>query len=394
MRPLRIALLPGDGIGPEVMQAARRILEATGLPLDFDEIPCGGQMYLQRGQEWPEDGAQRCAEAEVLLLGAVGWPDPRGRGPVCRGDGEMAGFEAVIGNRRRLDLYANVRPVRVLPGVRQRLAGRHLDAFDASVDLVIVRENTEGLYIGAGAVHRPGGRAEAAVDTRLITRRGAERVIRQAFALARRRAAARGAGDGRDDHAGGDLLGAPPRVTAVAKHNLLDGCRLFVEIFEAIAGEHPGVEAEAVIVDAFAQSILTEPSRYDVVVTTNLFGDVLTDLAAVLQGGMGMAVGANLGERHAMFEPIHGSAPDLAGRDRANPMAALLAAAEALRWLGERRDDPIARERLGAEADRIEGAVRAVVAAGTPLTADLVGPERARPASEVVEAVRRAMDAG
>ncbi|HRC55106.1 MAG TPA: isocitrate/isopropylmalate family dehydrogenase, partial [Kofleriaceae bacterium] len=173
------------------------------------------------------------------------------------------------------------------------------------------------------------------------------------------------------------------RVTCIVKHNVLYGCKLFLEVFREVAKEFPEVEPDVAIVDAFAMFVLTQPERYDVCVTTNMFGDILTDLASVLQGGMGMAVGCNIGDDHAMFEPIHGSAPPLAGKDRANPMAMLLATGEALAWLGRRTGD----ERLQRGATAIERAVALIVERGAPLTADLAGPQGAAPRSEVARAV-------
>ncbi|MEM7676471.1 MAG: isocitrate/isopropylmalate family dehydrogenase [Myxococcota bacterium] len=235
--------------------------------------------------------------------------------------------------------------------------------------MVFFRENTEDLYVGAGAVLRPGGVAQVATDTRIITRRASARIIRLAFQTAQKR------------------CGAPKdgtkRVTAVVKNNVLDGCRLFVEIFEEVAREFSDVEPEVAIVDAFTQWLVTEPERYDVIVTTNMFGDIVTDLASVLQGGMGMAVGSNVGDAHGMFEPIHGTAPPFAGQNKLNPMAMLGAVAEGLRWLGFRRD-------LGAlteAADRIEQAIRGLLTAGAPLTFDLVGDDDAASMSAVADAI-------
>ena len=371
-----IVILPGDGIGPEVTAAGRRLLEDVARLLDREleirEIPCGGQFYLEHGsRDWPEGAEDLCREADAILLGAVGWPSPGGSGPVTMADGKMAGYSPVIGNRVELDLYANVRPVKLLPGIEHSIHGKHKPVWDADkVDMVIVRENTEDLYCGIGGVLRAGGVASVATDVRLITRAGSERIIRRAFELCRERPAAPRDG--------------VKRVTAIAKHNVLDGCRLFVEVFEAIGAEYPEIEREVAIVDAFTQWLITEPERYDVCVTTNMFGDIVTDLASVLQGGMGMAVGCNLGDRHAMFEPIHGSAPPLAGRNSANPMATLLATGELCAWLGRRKDDPdLVRAR-----DAIEEAVAEVIVAGEPITADLVGPERAATLSAVADAVR------
>jgi 3-isopropylmalate dehydrogenase len=375
--PCRIALLPGDGIGVEVAAAARALLEALvaagALSLSIDEIPCGGKFYLAHGQrDWPEDAEERCQAADAILLGAIGWPAADGSGPVTMQNGRMAGYSPVIGNRVTLELYANVRPVKLLPGTLHRISGRHAQVWRPEcVDLVILRENTEGMYSGMGGVHAVGGHASLATDTRLITHAASERIIRAAFELSRKR------------------QGAPRdrvrRVTCIAKNNVLHGCRLFVDTFHEVGRDYPDIEREVAIVDAFTQWLVTEPERYDVCVTTNMFGDIVTDLASVLQGGMGMAVGCNLGDRHAMFEPIHGSAPPLAGRDRANPMAMLLAAGEMLRWLGERRGDA----RFSRAGDAVHRAVADVVAQGEPLTEDLVGAERAASLSAVSAAVRQ-----
>jgi 3-isopropylmalate dehydrogenase len=173
-------------------------------------------------------------------------------------------------------------------------------------------------------------------------------------------------------------------VTAIVKNNVLEGCRLFTEVFRELGADYPEVDKDVAIVDAFTQWLITQPERYDVCVTTNMFGDIVTDLASVLQGGMGMAVGCNLGDQHAMFEPIHGSAPPLVGKDKANPMAMLLAAGEMLRWLGRRHQDA----RLSRAADAIGAAVADLCAAGAPLTEDLVGAEHAAPMSAVARAVR------
>jgi 3-isopropylmalate dehydrogenase len=304
------------------------------------------------------------------LLGAVGWPAPGG-GPVNMKDGKMAGWSAVIGNRIRLGLYANVRPVKMLPGIRHAISGRKLPVWSPDcVDMVFVRENTEGMYSNMGGIHSSGGQDVLATDVRLITRQASERVIRYAFELC----AARDRGAPSD---------GKKRVTCIVKNNVLDGCRLFEKIFKEIGESYPDIEKELAIVDAFTQWLVTTPERYDVCVTTNMFGDIVTDLASVLQGGMGMAVGCNLGDDHAMFEPIHGSAPPLAGKDEANPMAMLLAAGEMFSWLGRRHSDD-ALTRAGAA---VEQAVAEIVAAGKPLTADLVDSSEAARMSEVSAAV-------
>jgi 3-isopropylmalate dehydrogenase len=367
-----LVLLPGDGIGAEVMGHARQLIDlvadGTGTAFSIDEIPCGGKFYLEHGsRDWPEGAEDRCRAADAILLGAVGWNGPDGA-PVAMRDAagreKMAGWTPVIGNRIALDLYANVRPVRCLPGTKHGLSGRFREVWaPETVDMVIVRENTEGLYSGIGE-----RTADRATDLRVITRRASERVIRAAFELSRRRQ--RGApGDGKR------------RVTCIVKHNVLAGCRLFVDVFREVAQHYPDVEPDVAIVDSFGMFVLTQPERYDVCVTTNMFGDIVTDLASVLQGGMGMAVDCNIGDDHAMFEPIHGSAPPLVGKDRANPMAMMLATGEAMAWLGRRYSD----DRLIGAHRAIEAAVATLVERGQPLTADLGG---SAPQSVVAQAVR------
>ncbi|MBE7451960.1 MAG: isocitrate/isopropylmalate dehydrogenase family protein [Kofleriaceae bacterium] len=366
-----VVLLPGDGIGVEVTADARALLEALGPRLGvgfaLDEIPCGGLYYQQHGRrDWPEGAEQRCHDADVVLLGAVGWNGPDGQ-PVTMSNGKMAGWSPVIGNRVRLGLYANVRPIRLLKGVKHGLSGRFAQVWEPGmVDMIMVRENTEGLYSGIGGVA-----GDAAIDTRVITRAASRRVIRKAFELSRGRGT-------------GAPVDGKKRVTCVVKHNVLHGCKLFAEVFHEVGKDFPDIEKDVAIVDSFAMFLLTRPEHYDVVVTTNMFGDILTDLGSVLQGGMGMAVGCNVGDDHAMFEPIHGSAPPLAGRDLANPLAMLLATAEALLWLGRRRGD----ERLIKGGRAIDDAVAAIIARGKPLTTDLVGAERGAPRSVVAAAVR------
>jgi isocitrate/isopropylmalate dehydrogenase len=367
-------LLPGDGVGVDVMAQARRVLEhvaqSLGVRFDLQEIPCGGRYFLEHGRDWPEGSEQRCRQADVVLLGAVGWPSPTGDGPVMMDDGKMAGWSPVIGNRSKLDLYANIRPVRLYDGVRARICGEHKLVWKPEqVDMVFVRENTEDLYAGIGGVLERGGRAELASDTRIVTRHASERVIRMAFERARQR------------H--GAPLDGKRRVTCIVKNNVMRCCLFFADVFAEVGAGYPDVEKEVAIVDAFTQWLIGQPDHYDVLVTTNMFGDIVTDLASVLQGGMGMAVGCNIGDEHAMFEPIHGSAPRHAGRDRVNPMAMILAASEALRWLGQRHQD----DRLTRAGTEIEVAVRAVLVRGEPLTYDLVGEERAATTSAVSSAV-------
>jgi 3-isopropylmalate dehydrogenase len=362
-----VVLLPGDGIGREVMREGRKILDEvaskTKARFEMTEIPCGGQYYLEHGRDWPEGSEARCEKADVMFLGAVGWPSPTGRGPVTMEGGKMAGWSPVIGNRSRLELYANIRPVKLLPGVQQRIHGKHIQVWEpGKVDIVFLRENTEGLYCGVGGFT---GNRSTAIDTRVITKFASERIIRKAFDVCKRR-------------------NKKKKVTCIAKDNVLKGCQLFVEIFSKIGEEYPEIEKDYAIVDAFTQWLIGTPESYDVCVTTNMFGDIVTDLASVLQGGMGLAVGCNVGDNHAMFEPIHGSAPKHAGKDKANPMATILSIAEGLKWLGEKKSD----DGLIKAGAAVEDAVAAVIKEGKTLTYDLVGQERASPMSKVGDAVR------
>ncbi len=369
-----LVLLPGDGIGAEVMAEARALVDIvrdhTGVGFHLDEIPCGGKFFLEHGsRDWPEGSEDKCRAADAILLGAVGWNGPDGSPVTMReaNGGEvkekMAGWSPVIGNRIKLDLYANIRPVRCLPGTKHGLSGTFRTVWSPeTVDMVIIRENTEGLYSGVGE-----RTAEKATDLRVITRRASERVITKAFEVSRQR--------GKGAPADGKL-----RVTCIVKHNVLQGCRLFLDVFREVAKRFPDVEPDVAIVDSFAMFVLTQPERYDVCVTTNMFGDILTDLASVLQGGMGMAVGCNVGDENAMFEPVHGSAPPLAGKDRANPMAMLLATGEAMAWLGHRHTD----ERLLRASSAITNAVAAIVEAGAPLTSDLGGSAGTRAVAQAV----------
>ena len=369
-----LVLLPGDGTGIEVAAQARRVLDAiaekTAAKFDIQEIPCGGKYFLEHGRDWPEGTEAKCDAADVILLGAVGWPSPSGRGPVTMPDGNMAGWSPVIGNRMRLDLYANIRPVKLYEGVKARISGARKQVWKPDdVDMLFIRENTEDLYAGIGGILAPGGRGVVATDVRIVTRAASERAIKLAFEMSMQR------------------NGAPKdgkrRVTCIVKNNVLDGCRFFEQIFEEIGADYPEVEKDVAIVDAFTQWLIGQPEYYDVLVTTNMFGDIVTDLASVLQGGMGMAVGCNVGDHHAMFEPIHGSAPRHAGKDKVNPMAMILATGEALVWLGKRKNDTELRK----AGETIEEAVKAVVKKGAPLTYDLVGEERAAKMSEVGTAI-------
>jgi 3-isopropylmalate dehydrogenase len=350
-----IALLPGDGTGREVVAEARKVLDAAadayGLDLSYDEIACGAKQYEETGDEWEESGLERAEGADAILLGAVGWPG------VTREDGEIAGAGVVFGLRFGLDLYANVRPCNLYEGVPHRIHDDFTRVWDADqVDMHIVRENTEEFYTPARGTLERGGTRQVAADTGLVTREGAERVIRYAHELCERRG--RGApGDG------------TRRVTCVDKANVLEGSRLFRGVYDEVNEEYPGIEADRNYVDAFTQWLVRNPEWYDTVVTTNMMGDIVTDLAAVLQGGMGMAASANVGDGHAMFEPVHGSSPKHAGEDRVNPIACVDSAKLLLEWLGTRRGEAA----YEAAAEAVGEAIRDLLREGAPVTYDLGG---------------------
>lgn len=364
-----VVALPGDGIGPEVLSCALKVLNTAGelfqIKFDVEEIPCGGHYYAEHEIEWPEGSFEKCEAADAVLLGAVGhevdgktvftkpgkpYPDP-----------QLAGFAQVILNRQKLGLYANVRPVKLYPGVKHKIHGELKQVWEAGrVDYVVIRENTEDAYTG-----ETNSIDDGKVTPIRITRRATERVVRYAFHLARRRE-------------------KQLKVTCVDKSNIIGAHRFFREVFREIGqSEFPDLKLDYAYVDAFCQWQIRNPEWYDVVVGPNLVGDIISDNGATTAGGLGLAVGGNIGDEHAMFEPIHGSAPKHAGKDKANPMAAILAVQMMLDWLGTRHSD----ERLQRAAEKVEVAVATVLSEGKTLTYDLIGEAKASRCSEVGAAV-------
>ncbi len=324
-----VKVIPGDGIGPELVQSALEVMQSAcslqGVELHTTEEPAGAGLYRETGEALSPGALDRLRAADGILKGPVGLPEVR------KTDGTEAGL---LGGLLRigLDTFANVRPIQLRRGVE---AATRFEP--GSIDYVIVRENTEGLYLSRGAGVR---NHHAASDQLLITRAGTERIVRYAFDYASQR------------------KGAPrdgvSRVTCVDKSNVLRSFAFFREVFDEIATEYPDIESDHIYADAAAHALVTQPDRFDVLVMENFLGDILSDLGAGTVGGLGMCPSGNIGHRSAYFEPIHGSAPHIAGKDLANPLSQILSGAQLLRHAGQL-----------AAASSIENAVDRALTAGS-----------------------------
>jgi len=316
-----IAVIRGDGIGPEIMDATLRVLDALDVGLDYEFVDAGLTAYEKTGELLPQATLDAIARHRVAL-----------KSPLTTPVGE--GFSSInVELRRRFDLYANVRPAVSFPNTRSRFA--------ENVDLITVRENTEGAYAGEGQQVSEDGNTATLVQK--ITRKGSERIVRYAFDLAVR--------TGRK------------KVTIVHKANILKSTSgLFLKVAREVAAQYPQIQCNEMIVDNTCMQLVMRPEQFDVICTTNLFGDIISDLCAGLVGGLGLAPGANIGADAAIFEAVHGSAPDIAGKGIANPCALLLGAAQMLDHLGQ-----------PDKATRLRNAIRATLAAGDRLTPDLGG---------------------
>ena len=328
MTNYKIAKIPGDGIGPDVMAAAVKVLEALentrDISFEFNELIVGDDLKARTGVALPPGTIEEIKRADAGLFAAVG----------------DTAKEVILPMRQQLDLYVNLRPAKVYPNVP------HLKE---DVDIVMVRENTEGIYKMIGDRGRDYG-----FNVRVITREASERIVRYAFEYARRN--------------------GKSKVSAVHKANVLDYTDdVFLEAARDVAKDYPGIAYEEVIVDACAMKLVLSPQQFQVIVTTNMFGDILSDEAAGLVGGLGMAPSGNVGDELCIFEPVHGSAPDIAGKGIANPVATILSAAMMLEWLGEKE-----------AADRLEAAVLKVLEEGEVRTPDLGG---ANTTDDVADAV-------
>jgi tartrate dehydrogenase/decarboxylase / D-malate dehydrogenase len=345
----RIAVIEGDGIGMEVTPAAISALEAAakriGFGFEWKQFPWGSQYYFDNGRMMADDALDQLRPFDAILFGAVGHPR-------IQDNVTLNGLLLPI--RRGFDQYACVRPAILYPGVRSPLVGRH----GGDIDFVVIRENTEGEYSQVGGVAHGSGPHEVAIQSSVFTRHGTERVIRFAFDLARRR--------------NGKKL-----VTSVTKSNAQGFSMAFWDrVFADVARDYADIRTESLLVDAACMDLVRRPVDFDVMVASNLFGDILTDLSAAITGSLGLAPSANLNPARtfpSMFEPVHGSAPDIAGKGIANPMATMLAGAMMLDFLGE-----------PAAAASLDRAVRAVLARGVDLTPDLGGAGTTRSVTDAV----------
>jgi tartrate dehydrogenase/decarboxylase / D-malate dehydrogenase len=363
----KIAVIPGDGIGREVvpvgLAAARRALEVAGSPpIETTELDWSCERYLRDGAMMPSDGLTRLAEHDAILFGAVGLPGV---------PDHLSLWGLLLPIRQTFDLYVNLRPVRVLDGIRSPLR----DGTSATVDMLFIRENTEGEYSGVGGRFHQGSADEVALQTAVYTRRGVERVARYAFERAGERS---------------------KKVASVTKSNAIQHTAvLWDEVVREVATGFPDVELTSYLVDAAAARMVTEPASLDVVVAGNLYADILTDLGAALQGSLGLAASANLdpSRRHpSLFEPVHGSAPQIAGRGIANPMATVWAAALMLEHLGERDASAIvlrALERIARDGPRTAdvGGRASTSEVGAAIVAAIGAKDKASPPARSSSAV-------
>jgi 3-isopropylmalate dehydrogenase len=356
---LDVLVFPGDGIGPEVMAPCLEIMEAVVAAvepgaLSLETMPGGAAHYAETGSALPADAYDRARAVDAILLGAMG--DPKIRYP----DGREIAPQVDI--REELGLFAGLRPVFTSPGMPVPLA----DPRAHTLDLAIIRESTEGFFAGR---HTADVTPERARETSEITRAGSQRLFEFAFDLAARRKRA----------------GGPGIVTCVDKANIFRSFKFFREVFEEVAARYPDIEPRTMYVDAAAMQLVKQPWTFDVIVTENLFGDILSDLGAGLVGGLGMAPSADIGRDYAVFQPCHGTAPDIAGQGKANPTAMILSAAMMLEWLAERH----ARPALARGGAAIRAAVAAAFRDGALHPTEQGGPDGL---DAIADATRRALD--
>ena len=337
MKKHRIAVIAGDGIGPEVIAEGEKILKRAArldgtFGFSFTHFPWGCEYYLKTGRMMPEDGLKTLAKFDAIFLGAVGFPGV---------PDHISLRELLLEIRHGFDEYVNVRPVKLLPGAPCPLVGVRPE----DVDMTFIRENSEGEYAGSGAWLYKDTPEEVVIQNGVFSRKGTERIIRYAYELARKE---------------------KKTLTSISKGNALNYSMVFWDqIFREVGADYPDVKTHSLLVDAAAMFMVKDPKRFQIVVASNLFGDILTDLGAAISGGMGLAAGANLNPERtfpSMFEPIHGSAPDIAGKGLANPLATIWSAAQMLEFFGHRR-----------WSDKVLGVIAKMLREKTSLTPDMGG---------------------
>ncbi len=354
MSEYKISVIRGDGIGVEVIEEGVKVLNAVGeeygIAWNWVERPWGSEYYMENGTVMPSDGLDTLSESDAIFLGAVGHPD-------IQDHVTLGGLLLPI--RRSFDQYVCERPSALYEGITSPLEGYG----PGDIDMVVVRENTEGEYADVGGFVYPDFPEELGIQSAVFTRKGCERIIRHAFEVARRRDKAK-------------------RVTSITKSNALGyGMLVWDRAFERVAEEYPDIETDSLLIDAACMDFIRRPETFDVVVGSNLFGDILTDIGAIITGSMGLAPSGNIDpERRypSMFEPVHGSAPDISGRGIANPLATILSGAMMLRHLGEE-----------AAAESVENASLSVVALGETLTPDIGGTSSTEDVGDAVVAALR-----
>ena len=337
MKTYKIAVIAGDGIGPEVIAEGVKVLGAVaeidgGFAFDFTHYPWGCEYYLENGRMMPQDGMEQLAKADAVFLGAVGAPGV---------PDHVSLWDLLLTIRKGFDQYVNLRPVKLLKGAPCPLK----DAAAEDIDMLFIRENSEGEYAGSGSWLYKGKPNEVVIQDGVFSRHGCERIIRYAFEVARAQKRS---------------------LTSISKGNALNYSMVFWDqIFNEIAKEYPDVPTHSYLVDAASMFMIKDPKRFEVVVTSNLFGDILTDLGAAIAGGMGLAAGANLNPERkfpSMFEPIHGSAPDIAGQQKANPLATVWSVSQMLEFFGYKQ-----------WADRVIEVIEEILVEKRVLTVDLGG---------------------
>ncbi len=348
MKPFKIAAIPGDGVGKEVVREGIRVLNHIAdidgrFCFSFTHLPWGCEYYLETGAMMPEDGMQLLSEHDAILLGAVGAPGV---------PDHISLWDLLLRIRKGFDQYVNLRPVKLLKGAPCPLAG----VSPEDIDMIFVRENSEGEYAGSGSWLYKGKPNEVVIQDGVFSRFGCERIIRYAYELAREK---------------------KKSLTSISKANALNYSMVFWDsVFKEVGKEFPDVQTHSYLVDAASMFMVKDPKRFEIVVTSNLFGDILTDLGAAISGGMGLAAGANLNPEKkypSMFEPIHGSAPDIAGKNISNPLATIWAVGQMLTHFGYPQWE-----------DAIVSAIEEVLVAGEGLTPDLGGSASTTQAADAV----------